>query len=149
MEVYRITHAKWAQSLVASGYPARWNSNGIKIIYTAGSRSLACLENIVHRKKNRFNSIYKTAVVYIPDNIKREIISIEDLPDGWHAHSEDAYILCRRYGDLWYHRNSSAILFVPSAIIKNEINVLINMHNPDFEKVKIVDVESFMFDPRI
>ena len=117
MEVFRITHEKWANTLVASGFPARWNSQGIEIIYTAGSRSLACLENIVHRNKSGL--------------------------------TEKAFRICRKIGDNWAIHTTSPVLYVPSAIIKHEYNVLLNVHHPEFKSIRIVDVEPFMFDPRI
>lgn len=49
MDIFSITHRKWADKLEASGYAARWNSNGLLLIYAAQSASLACLENLVHR----------------------------------------------------------------------------------------------------
>ena len=49
MEIYRICLAKYASELVASGNPGRWNLRGQLVIYAAGSRALACLENVVHR----------------------------------------------------------------------------------------------------
>ncbi len=49
MEVFRIVHSKWANSLTASGYAARWNSNGLYLIYAAENCSLACLEQNLHQ----------------------------------------------------------------------------------------------------
>ena len=45
MLVYRIVLEKYA-SLYASGVEGRWNSSGAKVLYTASSRELACLENV-------------------------------------------------------------------------------------------------------
>ncbi len=149
MELFRITHERWSNNLVASPYGARWNSQGIGIIYTATSRSLACLENIVHRKQIEFNERYKSTVIYMPDNLKREVVSVFDLPLQWNEASEHAYSICRIYGDCWAIQKSSVALFVPSAIIKNEYNVLLNPEHNAFESIKIVDVEPFFFDPRV
>lgn len=148
MEVFRITHERWSESLVASPYGARWNSSGTGIIYTASSRSLACLENIVHRKQTEFNERYKTTVIYIPDDLKRELVSASDLPVSWFEATEQGYSICRSYGDTWAFYKSSVALMVPSAIIKNEYNILLNTDHEDFSFIKIVDVESFFFDPR-
>lgn len=149
MEVFRITHERWSGSLVASPYGARWNSPGTGIIYTASSRSLACLENIVHRKQTEFNERYKTTVFYIPDELKRELVSASDLPDPWFEASEQGYSICRSYGDTWAVYKSSVALMVPSAIIKNEYNILLNVDHVSFHSIKIVDVESFFFDLRL
>ena len=148
MVLYRITHERWSNTLVASPYGARWNSPGIGVIYTASSRSLACLENIVHRKQTEFTKRYKSTVIYLPDDLKREILSLSDLPSQWYEPSEHGYLVCRRFGDTWAVHKSSVALIVPSAIIKNEYNILLNVDHEDFHSIKIVDVESFFFDPR-
>ena len=57
MLVYRITKAKYAKELVASGFRNRWNEDGQFVIYTSDSRSLACLENLVHRSNSGNNRI--------------------------------------------------------------------------------------------
>lgn len=59
MLVYRIALVKFSDSLKASGRAARWNSNDIDVIYTASSRALACLENVVHRNQLGLSSNFK------------------------------------------------------------------------------------------
>lgn len=149
MEVYRITLKKWTSNLFASGSAARWNSKGIGVVYSAASRSLACLENVVHRNKRGIAGNFGVMVIYIPDDIKQVVIAVQDLPDGWHLPNEDAYEKCRLFGDKWAISNESAILIVPSAIVKNEKNILLNPNHPDFSKIKLIDNEPFFFDPRI
>ncbi len=149
MELYRITLAKWAYKLYASGRAARWNSNGINIIYTASSRSLACLENLVHHNAPELLDTFNVMVIYVPDNASCEIVSINSLPGGWHKPGPAAYDICRRFGDAWYKQNSSLLLKVPSCIVRNEFNILINTNHPEFHKAILIDNEPFFFDPRI
>lgn len=149
MEIYRITTPNWADKLQASGFAGRWNSNGVPVIYAASSRSLACLENVVHRNRADPGNLFRVVVIFVPDSLKVEMINIEDLPDGWYRPNEVCYEICRKYGDSWATNNSSALLSVPSAIVRNERNFLLNPNHPDFSQVKLVDVEPFLFDPRI
>ncbi len=128
---------------------ARWNSDGVEVIYCANTRSLACLENVVHRNRHGLIDNFKVMVIYIPDDVKRSGISVSELPVDWHLHNEDAQLKCRFFGDKWVMDNESAVLAVPSAIIKNENNILINPNHDDFRKIKIIDTEPFFFDPRI
>ena len=67
MEVFRIVHNKWSDKLTASGLPARWNSAGIFMIYTASSRSLACLENVVHMGSLDLVKPFVIMVISIPE----------------------------------------------------------------------------------
>ena len=147
MEVYRIVFKKWAGALVASGNAARWNSSGNHVIYTAASRALACLENIVHRGGKGLNEQFKVMVIDIPASVKTERFEISDLPDNWFE--LEHYETCRHLGDQWLANKSSAVLCVPSAIIFNEFNYLLNPAHRDFKKIKLKRTEDFKFDPRI
>lgn len=150
MEIFRITTAKWANSLTASGFAGRWNSNGIKMIYAAGSRSLACLENIVHRGQLELAVEFRVMVIYVPDELHQVNFDVQLLPENWHNSGEAAYSMCRPFGDEWIRSKLSPVLRVPSAIMKNEYNFLVNPEHPDFRgNIKIIDTEPFFFDPRI
>ena len=149
MNIYRIVASKWKDSLLkASGRPARWNSKGIEVVYFAESRSLACLENVVHRAGSDLSSIqFSLVIVKATDNIKE--IKIKDLPEGWDGIDEEAYIKCRPFGDNWIRRNSSLILKVPSVIAPGEFNFLVNPKHPDIRKLKNVEILPFKFDSRV
>ena len=148
MEIYRITLEKWAGKLVASGFPARWNSKGIEMLYFASSRSLACLENVVHRKPIELSLNFKVTVIDIPNTLVQDL-DINLLPDKWNLPNPAAYKLCSKIGDDWILGMSSLLLKVPSAIVKDEYNFLLNPNHPDFVKVKIINIEPFCFDSRI
>ncbi|MCU0348898.1 MAG: RES family NAD+ phosphorylase [Saprospiraceae bacterium] len=147
MHVYRIVLEKWSQSLTASGQAARWNSPGRFVLYTAGSRALACLENVVHRNSRGLNQLFKTMVIAVPDDVLVLKISEADLPDGWHEFNN--YHITQQLGDEWLDGMKSAVLAVPSAIIPAEQNFLFNPQHPDFQKIKLLQTEDFVFDPRI
>jgi len=147
MLVYRIVLEKWSQSLTASGQTARWNSRGRFVLYTAGTRALACLENVVHRNSRGLNQLFKTMVIEVPDDVLIEGIQAENLPDGWHEF--DSYHVTQQLGDAWVDGLKSTVLAVPSAIIPAEQNYLFNPQHPDFQKIKMLRTEDFVFDPRI
>ena len=147
MFVYRIVLEKWSTSLTASGQAARWNSRGRFVLYTAGTRALACLENVVHRSGEGLNQLFKTMVIEVPDDLFIEKIIEPDLPAGWHEF--ESYHLTQQLGDTWINNMKSAVLSVPSAIVPQEQNFLINLQHPDFQKIQLFSTEDFVFDPRI
>ncbi|MBL7727087.1 MAG: RES family NAD+ phosphorylase [Dinghuibacter sp.] len=147
MVVYRITLAEYARSLFASGNEARWNSRGAKVMYTAESRSLACLENLVHRGGIGLNGLFRTMVIEIPDSLPVTVFSSDDLPDGWAAPFATA--ITRGLGDNWYRLQQTPVLKVCSAIIPAENNFIINTLHPSFKKIKLLRTEPFMFDTRL
>jgi len=83
MEVYRITLTKWADKLVGSGYPARWNSNGKFVAYAASSRSLAALENLVHRSGEGLNQNFRVNTISIPKEAKIKSTRKSSLDKNW------------------------------------------------------------------
>lgn len=147
MEVFRITLTEYANKLYASGRSNRWNYEGEKVIYTACSRSLACLENVVHSSGEALGQRFSVMVIYIPDNISMEVIRLDHLPMDWNktVRSES----CKNLGSIWIKRGGSLLLQVPSAIVPDEKNYLINPNHKEFSKVKIIDHQEFHFDQRI
>lgn len=147
MLFFRITTAKWADKLTGSGQPARWNSAQKNILYTAQSLSLACLENVVHRNKDGLNSLFKAITLEVPDNLTIKEINEQDLIGDWSDFDNIEYT--RQLGDYWYDSLETLILKVPSVIIKNEFNYLLNTQHPDFAQLKIIRIDEFIFDSRI
>lgn len=147
MLVYRICLEKWSKELQASGAGGRWNSKGRLVIYTAASRALACLENLVHRSGEGLNSSFKILTVEIPDTAKITEVNTSELDRNWFEFTNYAY--CRNIGDKWIQNCDTLIMKVPSAIIPAESNYLINPSHSDFKKVKIAAIEEFKFDPRV
>lgn len=147
MVVYRITKAIYADRLVASGGAARWNERGQFVIYTAATRALACLENVVHRSGEGLLETFRVMVIEVPDELPFDTISIDTLPTDWFDFSQ--YDMCQQIGGAWLRNGQSVILRVPSAIISNEYNYLLNPAHPDFLRIRLHRTEPFTFDPRI
>ena len=147
MEVYRICLAKYAGELVASGNPGRWNQRGQLVLYAAGSRALACLENVVHRSGEGLSSLFQVVRIAIPDTLTVETLTLDQLPAEWQLPRN--YARCQPLGAAWYQRQTAAVLRVPSSIIAHEQNYVLNTRHPDFGQVRIAGWEDFSFDPRI
>jgi RES domain-containing protein len=147
MKVFRISALKYADGLQASGIAARWNRKGQKVIYTAESRSLACLENVVHSSKMGLMGLFKILIIEIPDSLKMEISEEKALPASWKK--TDNYRDCQKIGSLWFSSGKTAILKVPSALVPQESNYILNTLHPDFQSIRLVEAEEFYFDSRI
>jgi len=148
MQVYRIALAKYAGKLVASGNAARWSSNDIEVIYTASSRSLACLENVVHRSQDDLLMLeFVVLTIDCPDDIKIQTVSLNTLPANWAEY--DQLRITQQIGDNWVKESITAMLQVPSAIVNEEVNYLLNPNHPDFKHIKLIKTQPFTFDGRI
>jgi RES domain-containing protein len=91
--------------------------------------------------------LFKTQVILIPDPLKIEIINEQDLPQGWNRNERSS--VCKNLGSAWYLSKKTATLRVPSSLIPKENNYILSTLHPDYNQVKLLDVEDFYFDPRI
>lgn len=147
MQVFRISLTNYAKALTASGRAARWNPNDVAVIYSAASRSLACLENVVHRNQFGLNSAFQVMTIEIPDDLSVASIPLKKLSADWVSFENMS--LTQELGENWIKEEKSAILQVPSSIIPGESNFLINPNHPDFKLIKLLKSEPFIFDKRI
>ena len=147
MIVYRITLTEFAGNLFASGNPARWNPKDTKVIYTAGTRALACLENVVHRSSLGLKENFRTVLVEFPDDLEMVEISASTLLPSWREYKHYPYT--QKIGEQWIRARLAPVLKVPSAIIPEENNYLINPLHKDFGRIKYLGIEPFDFDERI
>jgi RES domain-containing protein len=147
MLVYRITLTKYAGKLKAPGRAARWNANDVEMIYTASSRSLACLENAVHRSQAGLSQLFTIITLEVPDNLKIPKIFEDDLPYNWTNYNEMQ--ITQNIGNNWIRERGSAILQVPSSIIEEEVNYLLNPNHKDFHQIKVIRKRPFVFDELI
>jgi len=147
MLVYRIALAKYSGKLVASGRAARWNPNDVEMIYTASSRSLACLENVVHRNQVGLNLAFNVMTIEVPDTLPVISIKKGNLPPDWQEY--DHMLFTQTLGNKWIADKQSAVLAVPSSIIDEEVNYLVNPKHDDFKSIRLIKTEPFVFDKRI
>ncbi|MCJ8210185.1 RES family NAD+ phosphorylase [Mucilaginibacter sp. RS28] len=147
MLVYRIALTKYAHSLVASGRAGRWNPNDTNVIYTSGSRSLACLENVVHRSQLGLTQLFNVMTIEVSEKLKKDVVQLNDLPFDWKNFHQMPFT--QHLGQKWLNAGRTALLQIPSSIIPEEVNILLNPAHPDFKHIHLVSSDSFVFDARI
>jgi RES domain-containing protein len=147
MLVYRIVHKKYADTLFASGVEGRWNAEGKKVLYTAESISLAYLETLAHRKGLGFNRDFRIMVIQVRDESQFQIVESTDLPKTWRDFRN--YDECQKIGNQWFGAEEKLCLKVPSAVVPENWNVVINTFHQDFKKVKLIEVLDFNPDDRL
>jgi RES domain-containing protein len=149
MIVYNIRKAEYSKKLIASGYSNRWNRDNEYVIYTSSSRALAMLELLVHRSGIELGKGFRLLEIKLNISDKDiEEVKIEKLGKNWQ--SVDEYIHQQKIGSEWYKKSDKLILKVPSVVIPQEFNFIINTQHRDFEKKISLDlVEEIDFDKRI
>ena len=150
LSAWRIVKRKLASEAFSGEgtrlYGGRWNSPGVRMVYTAESRSLAALEILVHLESPDLLRQYVVFEVSFDDTL---VTATEEskLPDDWQA--EPAPAALRAIGDSWAASRASAVLQVPSAIIPDESLFLLNPLHEDFPKRVVGEPLPFRMDPRL
>ena len=127
-------------------YGGRWNSPGIAMVYTANSLSLATLELLVHLDTGSILPSYSRCSVDFNDSLV-ELLDPTTLPSDWYQSPPPTSL--QLIGNDWILRGSSVVLRVPSAVIEDENNYLINPAHKDFKKSVIGRMKPFSLDPRL
>jgi RES domain-containing protein len=147
MELYRIVYEKFTGRLFAPGFSGRWNEEGQFVVYTASNRSLASLENMVHKMgQGVLGASFIMVVLELPDGLPVTTIHRQELPEDWKL--ESSYGLTQPIGSAWYEAGRTVLLKVPSAVVPEEYNVVLNARHPDFSRVQIRQQEPFRYDHR-
>lgn len=152
MRVYRIEREKYLRTTLTGigasmtkGY--RWNSLNTRLVYTAESRALAMLEVTVHLDLNEDLPKDRHYVeIEIPDDLLMLEVNIDDLPHGWDA--KPPTTITQSIGDDFVSQNEAAVLKVPSSIVPEESNYLINPNHPEAKRIKVKSTSLLSFDPR-
>jgi len=153
MKVFRIVREKYLDTAL-SGNGAqfskgfRWNSYGTPMVYTAESRSLAVLEVALHLDFTEDLPIDRYLMeIEVPDELEVLTLPESDLPKGWDVKPPGS--ISQRIGDEFINGNTAPVLHVPSSIVPEEFNFLLNPVHEDFAKIKISKRVRFGFDERL
>lgn len=149
MIVYRICKDRFTKDLNGTGaklHGGRWNNTGTALLYSAESRSLCTLELAVHLPLGITPKNFKLVSIEIPDS-SIKILKTAQLPKDWNTlpHGNAT----QEIGDLFVKENKVLVLKVPSTIVNQEYNYLVNPEHELFDKVKVRKVEEFSFDTRL
>ena len=150
MNVYRITKKEYSALDGMGGLysPGRWHKKGNLVIYTSEYASLAAWEKIVH--VTSFENLPKNLLLVkidIPDRIELKLVPQKVLAAGW-----DSFPFIQEtvdYGSIFLRNKEHLALKVPSVIIPDEYNIILNPLHPDIQDCKVVKTIPFVFDKRI
>jgi len=150
MLVYRIAKKDVVKDLTGTGaklYGGRWNHRGTAVVYTSETRALAAVEFLVHVSLSNVPRGLIITTIEIPDDIVPEEVPRASLPRGWRDYPTPREVAV--LGTRWVKSNKSLLLRVPSAVVEQEYNILINPLHSDMGKVVLQGVEKFEFDKRL
>lgn len=126
----------------------RWNSPGKAVVYTSRSVALAYLESLAHLGREVPRNRFLIRIV-VPDRVWDRALwpKRKALPRTWRA--EPAGIGSGRFGDGWLTSGDSTLLCLPSVIVPEDTNVLINPGHPDARLIRARVERQLLYDPRL
>jgi RES domain-containing protein len=126
---------------------ARWHTQGRPIVYLAESAAGAMVEILVHLELGPTNlpANYKLLKAEAPDDLSVRSVLDRDLPANW----REDLVLTRTLGDEWLAARATALLRVPSAIVPETWNVLLNPLHPEAARISVVWHREYPWDGRL
>lgn len=150
MRLWRICNARRALALDGEGarlFGGRWNSPGTAVVYASSTISLAVLETFVHFDPINQPNESVLISIEVPGKARIESIDPEKLPDNWLAYPAPRELA--GVGDAWAKAMASLMLRVPSAVVPEEFNILLNPAHAGIRKCRAEVVRKFQYDQRM
>ena len=131
-------------ALRASG---RWHSRGRRVVYCAENPATALLEILVHFEIEirDLPARYRLLKIGVPDDVRAERVLLDDIPGDWPEKTE----VTRAIGDQWLAGGSTALLTVPSALVPETFNVLLNPAHQDAKRIVVTRISEHVIDQRL
>jgi len=145
MIVFRCSLLKWAKDLSGTGaylHGGRWNNPGTRLIYTAENNVLAAFEVALRVPLDQISKNYVMIPIEIPDDVE---VHSPKLPKNWNSDLNTS----RRAGDVFAKESKTLLMKVPSALISDSFNYLINPNHILIKKVKPREPKTILFDKRL
>ena len=149
MFVYRVGRTKYANDLTGEGARlngGRWNHRLTPCLYTSESRSLAVLEYTVNVNIDDIPRALSMTMLEVP---RKSVLTLTeaDLPGNWRASPAPAST--KDFGTRLLNAAAYAVIKIPSAVIPDEFNYLLNPLHRDSNSFSIIDIADFVYDVRI
>jgi RES domain-containing protein len=151
VEVFRLTRRKFAGEDPFDGegsflFGGRWSSTGKRICYAATHRSLAILEYLAHIDRGLVPNDLVIATLEIPEDIV--MAGAPTVPREWREYPAPASL--KKIGDDFIADGKFAVLMVPSVLVPQEDNVLLNpLHADATRMIRQKRLVPFRYDPRL
>jgi RES domain-containing protein len=150
MRLWRIVQSKWALDKLCAGARAeggRWNPAGIPALYAGTNVEICALEKLAHLAGVNHPPL-KLVSVDIPDNPKLVYTPAMKLfPTGWSDLPISA--ASQEFGRRWLEEAEQLVMLVPSVLVPEAKNAVINPLHSEYKRVVLKIVRDFTFDSRM
>jgi RES domain-containing protein len=144
--LYRTRHGPGLDGIGGIFADGRWHILGERVVYFGGSAAIVVLERLAHTDPDLLpNDLRLARFEFFEPVLETKVEEFAALPANWNQ-DENA---TRRIGGRWRLHGSSCLLAVPSAILPEEVNFVLNPEHPDAKRLRLVRERRFAFDPRL
>jgi RES domain-containing protein len=144
--VKRIHAATAFDGKAAQRFGGRWNSPGRRAVYASATKSLAVLEVLVHLDVGRPLPRVVAFAFDVADALV-ERLDPTQLARDWRT--AGGLIGTQQVGDAWLASARTLALAVPSVIVPEESNYILNPAHPAFARLRFGRAVPFVLDPRL
>jgi RES domain-containing protein len=121
---------------------SRWNRKGFPVIYLADHPSTSLLETLVHFRSVNLPATFQLLSIDAPDSLTFDEAA---LPRDWTENTR----LTQKLGTEFLEACKHALLRVPSIIMPQAFNYLLNPNHPDAAKLTVAQIWRYPFDSRL
>jgi RES domain-containing protein len=148
--IYRIVHERYRDDPFSGKgglhHRSRWASKGQLVSYATDHLATATLEKLA----GIVRADLMTDMVYAKAEIESEqegVLAADELPEDWDAlPASDA---TRVIGDTWLDAGSHVLLRVPSVVLPDSYNYVVNAAHPGMSDLEVVEVAPLLLDNRV
>lgn len=117
------------------------------MVYCSESPAAALLETLVHFEieLRDLPARYRLLRIEAPDDVRADRVLIDELPIDW----PDKPDVTRPIGDRWLQNASTAMLRVPSVLVPETFNVLLNPAHQDAIRIVVAQISEHVIDARL
>lgn len=149
MRLWRIAQRKYALDRLCAGsalYGGRWNPVGVPALYCGASIAICALEKFVHVGQAVLPPLVLVAVD-LPDDCDIFAPTTNDLPVRWDELPTSAS--AQALGRTWLEGGQTLAMRVPSVVLPEENNVIVNPLHQGYAQVQLTLIRPFTFDRRM
>jgi RES domain-containing protein len=149
MRLWRIAQRKYALDRLCAGsalYGGRWNPVGLPALYCGASIAICALEKFVHVGQAPLPPLVLVAID-LPNDCDIFAPTANELPTDWDELPTSTS--AQNLGRAWLQRGETLAMRVPSVVLPEESNVIVNPQHPDYVHVQLSVVRPFTFDGRM
>lgn len=144
--LYRTRHGPGLDGIGGLFADGRWHTQGERVVYFGGSAAIVVLERLAHTDPDLLPRDLRLARFEFSEPVlETNVEEFATLPANWRQDEN----VTHHIGGRWRQQGSSCLLAVPSTILPEEVNFVLNPEHSDAKRLRLARDRRFTFDPRL